>query len=267
NHALPFNCQANEGLVSHAANEHAALPGGEGATTVELCSGRRNDRVPVIHRLRSAFPLGFGAFDRVTPVLDSVSGGGPTVVVAALNEVQLVTATCAMLHLPVSALGVERCRLYVAMAKRPDLRKCTVLPDERVVVRYAAIRIDSERLAQVAVHPLGVRTHGCHGALSHGHVQLAVRPECQPGPEVQLTIEGGHRMEDYRYLLQRTSVCRQHSTRYAGGIATLPRLRKGPVDGAIRFEGGAECHIQEPALPSGVHFRQAPKRLPNRAGC
>jgi hypothetical protein len=53
-----------------------------------------------------------------------------------------------VLHRPQLAAGVERRRLDIAMAERPDLRQRGGAADERIVVRHRPVRVDAHDLAE-----------------------------------------------------------------------------------------------------------------------
>ena len=67
-------------------------------------------------------------------------------------------------------VGMQRRRLDVAMADRPDLRADAFLADKRVVLRNRSVRVDADDLADQAVHVL--RLHAPRGDRS-----IALRDE------------------------------------------------------------------------------------------
>ena len=99
-------------LPFHSGNEIARVDGQ---------AARRDDRVPVVDRLLE--PLGLRRLvDRLARILLAVADRRPAVVLAALDEVELVAAARAHLDDPQPVLRVERRREDVAVAERPDLR-------------------------------------------------------------------------------------------------------------------------------------------------
>src|SRR5690606_39962292 len=103
------------------ADEQPAAPRGERIARVPLRAGRRDDGVPVVDRLLVARALGLRRLDRPARVLLAVRDERPAVILAGLDQVQLVAAARPVLDGPEPALQVERHRLEVAMAERPDL--------------------------------------------------------------------------------------------------------------------------------------------------
>src|SRR5690606_28860097 len=95
------------------------------------------------------------ARDLTPGVLDPVGDRRPAVIQALPDDVDLVAAARAVLHFPqLARVRMQRRRLHVAMADRPDLRSRAFLSDERVVLRDAPVRIDPGDLADQAVHLL-----------------------------------------------------------------------------------------------------------------
>src|SRR6478752_3906491 len=87
--------------------------------------------------------------DGLTRVLLPVADGRPTVVLAGLDQVELVTAAWPHLCHPQPFLRVERGAEHVAMTERPDLGTSALSPNERVTLRYAAVRFDAHDLTEV----------------------------------------------------------------------------------------------------------------------
>src|SRR5918995_2473982 len=163
--------------VPHAADEHAALPGGERITSVELHPRWRDHRVPVIDRLLGAFLGGDGALDCLTGVLLTIRYQRPAVVLPLLHQVQLVPAFGTMLDLPQAALRIERGSLDVPVAQRPDLRAGVGLPGKGIVLWNRAIRVDPENLSHVAVELLRLGPHLLVRPLAQGDVEHAIGSE------------------------------------------------------------------------------------------
>src|SRR5690606_24449476 len=137
-------------------------------------TGRRDDRVAVVDRLLVARPLRLGSPDRPARVLLAVRDQRPAVVPAGQDPAQPVAAARPVLDGPEPALWVERHRLDVAVAERPDLRPRILLADERVVLRHGAVRRDAQHLAEMVVELLRVYAHGRVEAVAGGDVQHAV---------------------------------------------------------------------------------------------
>ena len=66
--------------------------------------------------------LALGLWNRQQRVVDAMGSNRPTVVLASLGNVDLVTTARPVLIGPeLAAPRIERCALLIAMAKRPDL--------------------------------------------------------------------------------------------------------------------------------------------------
>src|SRR5690349_20035197 len=110
---------------------------------------RRDHGIPVVDRLLEPRRLR-GLMDRRARVLLAVADGGPAVVLAALDEVELIAAARSHFDDPQALLCVERGREDVAVAAGPDLGPRVRLPDERVVVGHRAVRPDANDLTEMA---------------------------------------------------------------------------------------------------------------------
>ena len=107
-----------------------------------------------------------------------------------------------MLDLPqLAGRRVQRRRLDVAVAERPDLRPHAFLADERVVLGDRAVGVDADDLAEQAVHPL--RLHAAFGdrPVAERDEQRAVAAEHQAAAEVQRRGERRRLVEDHLDVL------------------------------------------------------------------
>src|SRR5690606_31183424 len=115
-------------------------------------------------------------------VIDAVGGKRPTVILARLWNIDLITAAGAVLVGPQPAcFRVERCTLLVAVAIRPDFRSGAFAFDEGVVIRDAAIGVQADHLALQLVQIL---RGGALVVLAQGNEEIALAIEYQPDPEV-----------------------------------------------------------------------------------
>src|SRR5690606_31234497 len=124
-------------------------------------------------------------------VVGAVADHGPAVVLALLDEVELVAALRAVLRLPERVrLGVPNETLRVAVAVAPDLRQRAGAADERIVVRHGAVVVQADDLALVAAQvlrgmALEIRVHRAVGAArEQARHAVADRHE-----EMALTVE------------------------------------------------------------------------------
>ena len=117
----PSSVEPRQHLAFERADEQAALPAREQVAGVERHAGGRDRRRPVLHRLLHA---GLRACRRrsAAAIIDAVADHRPAVVLARLDDVDLVAALRAVLLLPELAVGgIEGEALRVAVAIGPDL--------------------------------------------------------------------------------------------------------------------------------------------------
>ena len=236
-------------------------PGRERATRVPLRARRRDHRVPVVDRLLEPLARRRRALDRTTGVLLPVARQRPAVVLAALEQVQLVAAARAVVDRPEAALAVEGERLHVALADGPDLGARIGAAGERVVGRDRTVGRDPDRLAQVAVEALRIRSHPHVGAFAGRHVEHAVGAEREARAVVHGAVEGRQHAEDHADLIEAAAVVRQHAARDAGAVAAVARLGVAPEDRAVRSERRAQRDVEQPALAARIDRRHAGDRL------
>src|SRR5262249_10383851 len=131
-------------------------------------------------------------------VVRAVTDDGPAVVLALLDEVDLVAALRAVLGLPERARGGgERETLRIAVAPAPDLGQRALPSAERIGLRNRAVVVQPHDLALAAAQvlrrmALEIRIHRAIGppreqarhAVAHRHVELAVRAERDARAEV-----------------------------------------------------------------------------------
>ena len=99
----------------------------------------------------------------------------PAVVLARLDDVDLVAALRAVLRLPqLAADRIPRQALRIAMAVAPDRRQRAGLADERVVLRHRAVVVDAMDLAGRLGEVLRVLHHA---ALAEGVEEVALPVE------------------------------------------------------------------------------------------
>ena len=83
-------------------------------------------------------------------VVDAVADHRPPVVLALLDDVDLIAAARPVLVLPKPAgHGMERETLRIAMARAPDFWLGALPSDEGIVRRHRAIRPDPERFPEM----------------------------------------------------------------------------------------------------------------------
>ncbi len=142
----------------------------------------------------------------------------PAVIRATLDDIQLITALGAMLVGPQRpGPGVERGALLIAMAIGPYLGANALLAHERIVFRYAAVRIDAHDLALQLVQIL---RRGALIVFAQGDEQVTVAIEDHPRAEVVAHRQFRFLAEDDFEVFQTGHVFGQTTTPCgsAGGI-------------------------------------------------
>ena len=108
-------------------------------------------------------------------IVDAARDQRPAVVLAFLDDVQLVAAARAVIVLPQTAGSrIERQPFGAAHAVRPDLGKDARLADERIVGRRRPIRRDANDLAEVVVELLRDVPRRRIRTVAERHQQIAV---------------------------------------------------------------------------------------------
>ena len=116
-------------------------------------------------------------------------------------------------------VGIERCRLDVAMAERPDLRPHAFLAHERIVFRDRPVGIDSHDLAEQAVHPLRLHAPLGDRSLPQRDEQRAVAAEDQASAEMKRRVQRRRLVKDHLDVLHAWRV--PSSTRRPRATAVL----------------------------------------------
>ena len=129
--ALAVERDAVERLRRHPADERRALPLRKHRAVVEHEIARRDDRRPVDHRLGQVRPR-VRTRDRRAVVVGRVGDERPAVVLAGLDQVQLVAASRAVLEFPQPAVGRERQTVRRPMTGGPGFRRRQIRSLERV---------------------------------------------------------------------------------------------------------------------------------------
>src|SRR6185436_16687960 len=115
--------QTENRLAGETTHEHAGLPLREEVALIEGQAGRRDDRIPVIARLLEPLLLDNGVTDLRAGIVDAVHDHRPTVVLALLDEIQLIATARTMFSFPKPSVGRKGQTLWGAMPHRPDFRQ------------------------------------------------------------------------------------------------------------------------------------------------
>ena len=135
----PSSVEPHQHLEFQRADEQVALPGRKQRAGVERHAGRRDRGHPVFHRLLHA-GLVRALVDFRAVVIDAVADHRPAVVLALLDDVDLVAALRAVLFLPQLAVGrIDGEAFGVAVAVAPDFRPRAGFADERIVGRHRTV--------------------------------------------------------------------------------------------------------------------------------
>ena len=138
-HAVPVQGDAHELPAHEAGGEQVVPPARESVGRVEGDAAGADRRRPLQHRLLHARRLGLVAH-RSAVVVDAERDGGPAVVQALPDVVQLVPAPRSVFGgEKLSGHGVPGHSLHVPVAVAPDGGPRARLPHERVVLRDLAV--------------------------------------------------------------------------------------------------------------------------------
>src|SRR5207244_13363638 len=120
---------------------------------------RCDARIPAIPRLLESRRLDDGVADLRAGIVDAVHDHRPTVVLALLDQIQLIATARTMFNFPKPSIGCEGQTLWRAMAHRPDFRQAK----RRIAGRRLAFWRDVDHLAQVFVGLLRMRRYRIAG--------------------------------------------------------------------------------------------------------
>src|SRR5215475_12145323 len=121
-HLVAVEFEPHQKLADQRADEEVATPGRQQTAGIERHPGRSDRGYPVLERLLHAL-LVRALVDFDAAVVDAVADHRPAVILALLDEIDLVAAARPMLVLPqLSGDGMEREPLGIAVAVAPDLR-------------------------------------------------------------------------------------------------------------------------------------------------
>jgi hypothetical protein len=196
-------------------------------------------------------------------VFAPIGDDGPAVVLSGRGDVDLVAAARTVFDRPkLARVQVQRRALRVAMTVGPDLGQRVLAADEGVVRRHAAVRRDTQDLAEICRKVLCLRT--LRIPLTRRHEQVAVACEHEPRAKMILARDLGLLSEDDLEVREPAAV--EARARDGCPIRSIRRrfcVRE--VDRRILPEGGIEYHVEQPTLPFGIHLGQAGDRIGQRA--
>ena len=233
---------------------------------VEHQSARRLGGCPVDQRVDHPGTTGLVG-DARPPVFHAVSDLGPTIVLAGLDQVELVAAAGTVLVGPdVSARGIQGKTLDIAVAVAVDLGSRTLSIDDGVVGMRASILGQPQDLAEVRFDALRLIADvaACKGnrriaAVADTHEQALVRQPKQARAEVLSTALGvGVRENDLDILkpiVPEPPACER------GAVGIPGPGREGEIDQLVALEIRMQGDIQQTALAVGQHGRQTIDRL------
>src|SRR5262249_24469944 len=148
-HLVAVELQPHQKLADQRTDEEVAAPGRQQIAGIERHPGRGDRGHPVFERMLHAL-LVRALVDLGADVVDAVADHWPAVILALLDEVDLVAAARPMFVLAqLSGQGVEREALGIAVAVAPDLGLGGRPADEGIDRRNRAIGPDANDLAEV----------------------------------------------------------------------------------------------------------------------
>src|SRR5580692_5600989 len=130
-------------------NKKIAPPRWKLITAIHRESRRRDRRRPINHRLLEPRALRIRR-NIGTGIVHAISDHRPTIVPARYDDVQFIPAARTMLRfVQPSALYIEDQALLVAMTPSVDFRTDGSLPDERIILRHAAVFVQADNLSEI----------------------------------------------------------------------------------------------------------------------
>src|SRR5262249_41017701 len=139
--------QTENRLAGQATDQHAGPPLREEVAAIEDEAGRCDDWIPVISRLLEPLLLDDGVADLRAGIVDAVHDHRPAVVLALLDQIQLIATARTMFNFPQPSIGCEGQTLWRTMTHRPDFRWAK----RRIAGRRFAFWRDVDHLAKVFV--------------------------------------------------------------------------------------------------------------------
>src|SRR5215468_6880238 len=263
-HLVAVELEPRQELADQRADEEAAAPGRQQIAGMERHPGRSDRGHPVLERLLHAL-LVRALVDPGAAVVDAVADHRPAVILALLDEIDLVAAARPMLVLPqLSGHGVEREPLGIAVAVAPDLRLGGRLADEGIVRRNRAIGPDANDLAEVVGEILRLVAGG--EMLAGGQKERVVRRLRNAAAEIIAAGERTGLAEDHLDLIESgRAFIHQPSARQRGAPAAVHRLGVTEIDGVILGKAAVEHDVVQAALTRREDFRHAAERGRERA--
>ena len=154
-HLVVLDREPVQNHATEAADEDTTPPLWKQGAGIKSKTGGRDHRIPVIHWLLQSFLMGDAIADRGARVVDTTDDYWPSVILALLDDVQLISAARAMFVLPQASGCRIKCQAFLAAhAVGPDLRQDVRFAEERIVRCRCAIGRDVNDLAQMVVQSL-----------------------------------------------------------------------------------------------------------------
>ena len=154
-------------------------------------------------------------------------------------------------------LGIEEDALHVAVAEAVDLRRRAVLADQRVVLRYAAVTVQTHDLAQVVGRVLRLFTPV--ETVAQGQHQGLVG-EKGDAPTV-MRGAGLERLGCEQHFEVVQFVIHQAGTRQTRVVGLQRAVRVGQIQPAVVAVVRVQRHFHQPGLSSDEDLGQARHRL------
>ena len=257
-HLVPLELQPNQLLAGQRADKQVVLPCLESVGVVERHATDARRFLPdMMGRYCALCRFALGFRNRQQGIVDAMGCQRPTVVLAALDDIDFVAATGPVFMFPDRAApGVQGQPLRVTLPVGPDFRTHAGLTDKRVVVRHAPIRVDAHHFTLQLVQVLG---RGAVVVLPESHEQVAITVEGQARAEVVASRQLGLLAQYHLEVFQAAQVGRQTPAPYGctglAALATAFGVRQ--VNQAVLLEVWRQHHIQQPTLPFGPYLRHA----------
>src|SRR5712691_1022809 len=256
---LAVELEPHQQLGRQRADEQVAAPGREQVAGVESHSGRRDRRHPIPDRLLHAFLL-CALVNLGAAVVDAEADHRPAVVLAGLQDVDLVAAARSVLVLPdLVGRGMAGEALRVAMSVTPDFGLGARLADERIVGRHRAVGPDADDLAEMVGEVLCLVTEA--EMVAHRQEQVVVGGLHDAAAKMLAARERAFLVEDRLDVVEpRRAFIDQTRARERRAGAAVDRFGIAKIDDLVLRIAAIEHDVVQAALTGCEDFGHAGER-------
>jgi hypothetical protein len=151
--------------------------------------------------------------------------------------------------------GMQRGRLHIPVADRPDLATRTIPAGERIVRGNAAIGFETHDFAKEAVHALRLHAPRRDGSIAERDEKFSIAREYQSAAEMEARCHRGRLMENHLYVfnarlctINEFPACNRRVVH-----ATVTRFSVAPVNQVVAGVVWMHSNVEQPALSLGIN--------------